>query len=172
MATHTFFCRETRCDGEAHISGGRCDWCFEAHVAKLRREHTPLRCEGCCAQVTDDLFNGRWCADCWEGAAHIDGLLFPLTEGAACDCCNKGQRMSNALCVECSKGCENAHDLRAECLECGDECPILALTYGHCPCCFSEEHVCSGAFEYRPEERVCDKSDDPRCPQHIGGWLF
>ena len=35
-----------------------------------------------------------------------------------------------------------------------------------------EEHVCSGAFEYRPEERVCDKSDDPRCPQHIGEWLF
>jgi hypothetical protein len=35
-----------------------------------------------------------------------------------------------------------------------------------------DEHVCSGAFEYRPEERVCDKSDDPRCPQHIGGWLF
>lgn len=35
-----------------------------------------------------------------------------------------------------------------------------------------DEHVCSGAFEYRPEERVCDMSDDPRCPQHIGGWLF
>jgi len=29
------------------------------------------------------------------------------------------------------------------------------------------QHHCSGEREYRPEERLCDKRDDPRCPQHL-----
>lgn len=213
MAAHTFFCRETRCDGEAHVSGGLCDSCFEMEAARLQREHCPPRCENC-KHLVDELFNDRWCADCWN-TSDIDGLLFPLEEGDVCSCCHMGQRMSNSLCVECSKGCHRADDLRAECLGCWCECPILALTDGYCPCCCQDDeeeqelppklckdcgtlrvetepelqcdwfcppcwtarfkkHVCSGERidDGRNESYMCDNSDDPHCPQHIGEWLF
>ena len=46
-SNHIFFCSETYCRAEAHVLGGRCDNCFEAHVAQERREHNPARCEWC-----------------------------------------------------------------------------------------------------------------------------
>jgi len=45
---HLYFCRETDCEYEAHVYGGRCDDCFEAYIVRLREEHNPTshKCSG------------------------------------------------------------------------------------------------------------------------------
>lgn len=41
MASHIFFCSEVDCEKEAHVSGGRCDECFNEYVKRLTIEHNP-----------------------------------------------------------------------------------------------------------------------------------
>ena len=73
---HLFFCCEDNCDAEAHVSGGRCDGCFEAHITYLRELHNPTRCDYCherinCGIDSDALycenaaFCGKWCHAGW-----------------------------------------------------------------------------------------------------------
>ena len=75
LNTHTFFCCEDNCAAEAHVSGGRCDSCFELFIAALRKEHNPTRCDQC-REIFDSehshllpsesgRFCGKWCEAGW-----------------------------------------------------------------------------------------------------------
>ena len=83
---HTFFCCELSCGAEAHVFGGRCDSCFEAHLVKLRKEHNPTRCDLCHeafdSEHSDLLpsesgrFCGKWCEAGWLKEHDCNGFHY------------------------------------------------------------------------------------------------
>ena len=83
---HTFYCIESNCDAEAHVFGGRCDSCFEAHLVKLRKEHNPTRCDHCHeafdSEHSDLLpsesgrFCGKWCEAGWLKEHDCNGFHY------------------------------------------------------------------------------------------------
>lgn len=107
------------------------------------------------------LFYGKWCESCYEMADH-GGVLFPV-EGT-CECCEKGRRMSNALCTDCCKTLERAPTLLAECRGCDREHPIAELADSYCSSC--SDHHCSGDFDYELGHVICDFRDSAFCPQY------
>ena len=96
---HLFFCCEDNCDAEAHVSGGRCDGCFEAHITYLRELHNPTRCDYCherinCGIDSDALycenaaFCSKWCHAGWLNKHDCDGFHYDEEVGAyTCDEC-------------------------------------------------------------------------------------
>ena len=88
---HLFFCCETECDAEAHVSGGRCDKHFELFIAALREAHNPRRCEFCGAHSESGRFCGKWCEAGWLNkhdcnGFHYDEILEAYTCAECRDC--------------------------------------------------------------------------------------
>ena len=90
---HLFFCCEDNCDAAAHVSGGRCDGCFEAHVTYLRELHNPTRCDHCrepvdCSLDGDALFCGKSCEAEWLKEHDCNGFHYHEdVEAYTCDKC-------------------------------------------------------------------------------------
>lgn len=92
-SVHTFFCIEDNCSAPAHVSGGRCDECFEAYIGHLRQEHNPLRCEWCheCSDLLlseSGRFCGRWCEAGWLNEHDCKGFHYDeVLEAYTCSEC-------------------------------------------------------------------------------------
>jgi len=163
---HSFFCSETYCRAEAHVLGGRCDRCFEAHVAQERREHNPPRC-GWCTVAMPHPKSKRFCgAHCQTAYLHDHN-------------CNVWDSdLDDYACPEC-RDC-----FPPGCVECGKSFSVgLLIDPSRCPTCIlnsqfpcmgqpcnsvraASVHVCNGDMDYERGHKVCDESDDPDCPQY------
>jgi len=151
MNSQLFFCCEPSCNAESHVSGGRCDECFELFIAKLCKEHNPPRCE--------------WCHEVFESE---NSVFLPSESGRFCNkWCEAGWRnehtsysIDSALpkcCADCG--------VRREATE-----PELLCDWFCKPCWqvrFGKKHVCSGEMDYELGHKICDDRDDPLCPQHL-----
>ena len=164
-SNHIFFCSETYCRAEAHVLGGRCDRCFEAHIAQERREHNPPRCEWCNVAMPHPK-SKRFCsAHCQTAYLHDHNcnVWDVEMEEYVCpecrDCFPPG-------CVDCGKGFSVASALDpSRCPSCilRVSCPYQSYV----PCTRATSlHVCSGDMDYERGYKVCDDHEDPLCPQH------
>ena len=158
--THIFFCKD--CGVEDHSSEGCCTECLNKEQLRDLAERFYL---GECYAEHDD---GYAAAKAW----YLGELGEPPT-------LEQANYLGKKLLTWYDSVEEEEVLSLKRCADCGvsrQETEPELLCDWFCPPCwtvrFKTEHVCSGAFEYRPEERVCDKSGDPRCPQHIGEWLF
>ena len=135
--THLFFCCETDCDDEAHVYGGRCDECFGRHIALLRKEHEPPRCEQC-----QEVFDSE----------HSD--LLPSESGRFCGkWCEAGYLLSH----NCN-GNWNAYLNRALCSDCVDIHPHtcsgeIDYEHGHKICDDEDDPRCP---QYKLKDRCSD----------------
>ena len=95
---HIFFCCEPNCHEEAHVSGGRCDLCFERFIAALREAHNPTRCEFCREVFNSDhsdllpsesgRFCGKWCEAGWLNEHDCKGFHYDeVLEAYTCSEC-------------------------------------------------------------------------------------
>jgi hypothetical protein len=155
---HTFFCIESNCDAEAHVSGGRCDGCFEAHLVKLRNKHNPPQFHSCRGEFNYDR-------DCYVCNDQDDPLcpFNPSQEAKSCDWYwFDGQR----------------HRLKKSCADCGyiPEDGNFPAYRGHDPLCVTCEEEFYGPAspeDWRERSGHCTKcnsnfliicsSDDRTC---------
>ena len=91
-SVHTFFCIEDNCSALAHVSGGRCDVCFEAYIDRLRQEHNPPRCEWCheCSDLLlseSGRFCGKWCEAGWLNEHNCKSHYDEALEAYTCSTC-------------------------------------------------------------------------------------
>jgi hypothetical protein len=109
---HTYFCCEDECGEAAHVSGGRCDECFEAYIEELRRGHNPElaayedephQCHG--EWVDDGWHDYRVCDDCdsprcpqYRPAAAAE----PAVDDKCVNCAVKRAVTFDDLCWPCS----------------------------------------------------------------------
>ena len=181
-----------RCDSCADMhSPSRCEWCHSGFdgensvflpsesgrfcnkwcEAGWRNEHTSYSIDSappkCCAdcgvrrEATEpELLCDWFCKPCWQlrfGKKHVcSGEMDYELGHKVCD--NRDDPFCpQHLALTCNTcGC-TAEFRDGERVCWCDSCQKTGCDY---------EHHCSGENEYRPEERLCEDREDPRCPQN------
>lgn len=136
MASHAFFCCEPECNATAHVSGGRCDECFEMYITKLREAHNPSLYQHKCSGEMD-YDNGCYVCD------DRDDPRCPSYRPSPCGTCGctaefrDGERV--CWCDSCQRtGCVYSLHLPKCCADCGlqraETEPVLLCDWYCRPC--------------------------------------
>ena len=176
---HIFFCIESNCDAEAHVSGGRCDGCFEAEITYLRELHNPTRCDYCherinCGIDSDALycetavFCGKWC-EAGYALANLHTCSGEFDYERDCYVCDD---QDDPLCPfnpsQKAKSCDwywydgQRHRLKKSCADCGytPEDGHFPAYRGHDPLCVTCEEEFYGPAspeDWRERSGHCTK---------------